>query len=93
MSSKIKTSAEMTAAAEELKAKLSVMRKEARKMKRLEEQQEAEAQRQADIAFALKFVEYTKTQRFQNDRLTVFEVLKRKMELTDSSTVQDSANS
>ena len=76
--SKARTSEELTAAANELQAKLNAMRREARKMKRLEEQQEAEAKRQADIAFALDFVALAKKERFQNGTTFYDALMQRK---------------
>lgn len=79
MSNRIKSSEEITAVADELQAKLALLRKEARKMKKLEEQQAAEEQRQKDIAFALEFVEFAKRLRFQNGNDSYFEYISRKL--------------
>ncbi len=49
--SKNKTSETITAEADALQAKLAALRKEARKMKKLEDQQKAEEKRQKDIAY------------------------------------------
>ena len=79
MSNRIKSSEEITAAADELQAKLAALRKEARKMKKLEEQQAAEEKRQKDIAYALEFVEFAKRLRFQNGNDSYFDYIARKL--------------
>lgn len=77
--SKPKTSAEVFAAADEMKAKLKELRKQARRMQRLEDQREAEAQRQRDIHEALKLVELSKSLTVQ-DGSTYYEILHGKLD-------------
>ena len=79
MSSRIKSSEEITAEADELQKKLAGLRKEARKLKKLEEQAEADARRQKDIAYALEFVEFAKRLRFQNGSDSYFDYIARKL--------------
>ena len=79
MSSRIKSSEEITAEADELQKKLAGLRKEARKLKKLEEQAEADARRQKDIAYALEFVEFAKRLRFQNGNDSYFDYIARKL--------------
>ena len=76
---KNKTSETITAEADVLQAKLAALRKEARKLKKLEDQQKAEAKRQADIAYALEFVEFAKTVPFGDTGKTYFDVIKERM--------------
>ena len=76
---KNKTSETITAEADALQAKLALLRKEARKMKKLEEQQEAEAKRQKDIAYALEFVEFAKQLHFQNGTDSYFDYIAKKL--------------
>ena len=77
--SKNKTSETITAEADELQKKLAGLRKEARKLKKLEEQAEADARRQKDIAYALEFVEFAKRLRFQNGNDSYFDYIARKL--------------
>ncbi|WP_066646975.1 hypothetical protein [Christensenella timonensis] len=79
MSSRIKSSEEITAEADELQKKLAGLRKEARKLKKLEEQAEADARRQKDIAYALEFIEFAKRLRFQNGNDSYFDYIARKL--------------
>lgn len=79
MSSRIKSSEEITAEADELQKKLAGLRKEARKLKKLEEQAEADARRQKDIAYSLEFVEFAKRLRFQNGNDSYFDYIARKL--------------
>ena len=55
-----KSSADLKKQADALRAKLAAVQKEARKMKKLEDQQAAEEQHQRDIQFALEFVQMAK---------------------------------
>ena len=55
-----RSSEDLTKAANELQAKLEKLRREARRMKKLEEQQAEEERRQQEIADALEFVKYAK---------------------------------
>ena len=79
MSNRIKSSEEVTAEADELQKKLAGLRKEARKLKKLEEQAEADARRQKDIAYALEFVDFAKRLRFQNGNDSYFDYIARKL--------------
>lgn len=89
---KNKTSETITAEADALQAKLAKLRKEARAMKKLEDQEKAEAKRQEDIAYALEFVEFAKRLHFQNGSDTYFDYIARKMEAskvdTSGNTIQ-----
>ena len=78
--SKNKTSDQLTAEADDLLKKLAELRKEARKMKKLEDQQKAEAKRQEDIEYALEFVEFAKHLRFQEGGVTFFDIISKNME-------------
>ncbi len=75
-----KTSADITKEADALQAKLAAMRKEARRMKRLEKQKEAEAQRQQEIQFALTFVETAKLMDFGDGNGSYFEQISAAMD-------------
>lgn len=77
--SKNKTSETITAEADVLQAKLAALRKEARKMKKLEDQQKAEEKRQKDIAYALEFVEFAKQLHFQNGGDSYYDYIARKL--------------
>ena len=70
-----RTSGDITRAADELQAKLARLRKEARRMKLLEEQREAEERRQQEIADALEFVEFTKGIYYPDSEVTVYEFI------------------
>lgn len=59
-----KSSADLKKQADTLRAKLAAVQKEARKMKKLEDQQAAEEQHQRDIQFALEFVQMAKEKLF-----------------------------
>lgn len=77
--SKPKTSAEVYAAVDEMKAKLWELRKQARRMQRLEQQREAEAQRQRDMQEALELIEISKSLAAQ-DGITYYEILRRELD-------------
>ena len=74
-----KTSADITKEADALQARLAAMRKEARKMKQLEDQKAAEAQRQEEIRFALAFVETAKGMYFRDGSRSYFDYICAKM--------------
>lgn len=74
-----KTSADITKEADALQARLAAMRKEARRMKRLEDQKAAEAQRQEEIRFALAFVETAKGMYFRDGSRSYFDYICAKM--------------
>lgn len=73
-------SEDISRAADALQLKLSKLRKEARRLKRIEEHQEAEAQRQKDIAFALQFLEVAKIAHLMDSEETIYDVLSREIE-------------
>lgn len=75
-----KTSADITKEADALQAKLAAMRKEARRMKQIENQKAAEVQRQQEISFALEFVETAKGMYFKDGNRTYFDYISEKME-------------
>lgn len=74
-----KSSADLKKQADALRAKLSAVQKEARKMKRLEDQQAAEEQRQRDIQFALEFVETAKEIYFRDSNRSYFDYISARM--------------
>lgn len=81
-----KTSADITKEADALQARLAAMRKEARRMKRLEDQKAAEAQRQEEIQFALAFVETARGMYFRDGSRSYFDYICEKM--TEQQSVQ-----
>lgn len=85
-----KTSADITKEADALQARLAAMRKEARKMKRLEDQKAAEAQRQEEIRFALAFVETAKGMYFRDGSRSYFDYICAKMTEQQSDQSADS---
>ena len=70
-----RSSEDLTKAANELQAKLEKLRREARRMKKLEEQQKAEERRQQEIEKALEFVELTKGIYYPDSEVTVYEFI------------------
>lgn len=74
-----KTSADITKEADALQAKLAAMRKEARRMKKLENQKAAEAQRQRDIQFALEFVAMAKEMYLKDNSMSYFDYISEKL--------------
>lgn len=74
-----KSSADLKKEAATLRAKLAAVQKEARKMKRLEDQQAAEEQRQRDIQFALEFVEMAKKMYFRDGSRSYYDYISEKM--------------
>ena len=80
-----RTSGDITRAADELQAKLARLRKEARRMKKLEEQRGAEERRQQEIADALEFVEFTKGIYYSDSDVTVYEYITTIMEETKTA--------
>ena len=70
-----RSSEDLTKAANELQAKLEKLRREARRVKKLEEQQKAEEYRQQEIEKALEFVEFTKGIYYPDSEVTVYEFI------------------
>ena len=73
-----RSSEDLTKAANELQAKLEKLRREARRVKKLEEQQKAEEYRQQEIEKALEFVEFTKGIYYPDSEVTVYEFITTK---------------
>ena len=71
----MRTSEDITKSADELQVRLARLRKEARRMKKLEEQQKAEEHRQQEIEEALEFVEFTKGIYYPDSEVTVYEFI------------------
>lgn len=80
-----RSSEDLTKAANELQAKLEKLRREARRMKKLEEQQKAEERRQQEIEKALEFVEFTKGIYYSDSDVTVYEYITTIMEETKTA--------
>ena len=74
-----KTSADITKEADALQARLAALRKDARRMKKLEDAKAAEAQRQRDIQFALEFVQMAKEMHFKDSDRTYFDHISEKL--------------
>lgn len=75
-----KTSADIAKEAEELQAKAAALRKEARKMKKLEDAKAAEVQRQRNIQFALDFVEFSKGMFTRDGCKTYYDIIVKNMQ-------------
>ena len=87
--SRIKSSEEITAAADELQIQLAALRKEARKMKKLEEQQAKEEQRKRDAEYALEFVAFAKQLHFQSGSGdSYFDYISKKLAESKTATTQ-----
>lgn len=76
----MKTSADITKKADALQARLAAMRKEARRMKRLEDQRAIETQRRQEIQFAFDFVEAAKELRWHNSDRTYYDCICERLE-------------
>lgn len=74
-----KSSADLKKQADILRAKLATVQKEARKMKKLEDQQAAEGQRQRDIQFALEFVQTAKEMYFRDGNRSYYDYIAEQM--------------
>lgn len=75
-----RTSADITKTANELQAKLEKLRREARRMKKLEEQQAEEERRQQEIKEALEFVRYAKMVFYPGSEESVYDYLSHCLE-------------
>lgn len=80
-----RTSADWDAEADALRKKLDNARREARKLRKLEELKEAEIQRQEEIRYALKFTEFSKSIILNNTGITAFNMIAGKLEEAKSS--------
>ena len=83
--SKKKSSADWDAEAEALRKKLDAARKEARRMRKLEEYKSAEIRRQEEIRQAVAFVRFSKTITYNNSDRSFYDVIAGKMEEANSS--------
>ena len=77
-----RTSEDITKSADELQMRLAKLRKDARRLKKLEEQQEAEERRQQEIADALEFVDFTKGIYYPDSEVTVYDYITTVIEET-----------
>jgi len=75
-----KSSKDITRDADKLALKLAKIRKEARLAKKMEDQREAEAQRQEEISDALEFVKYAKMVFYPGSEETVYVYLSHCLE-------------
>ena len=80
-----KTSAEWDEVVSSLKLKLETAKKEARKMRKLEECKEAELRRQEEIRYALAFVRFSKTITFNNSGRSFYDVIAERLAGADAS--------
>ena len=75
-----KSSKDITRDADKLALKLAKIRKEARLAKKMEDQREAEAQRQEEISDALEFVKYAKMVFYPGSEESVYDYLSHCLE-------------
>lgn len=76
----MKSSNDITKEADALKARLAALRKEARRMKRLEDQKAAEINRRERISFALSFVEMAKLMHLRDSSRTYYDDICEKLD-------------
>lgn len=74
---KVKSNEEINADINKLQMEIKGLQKEARRMKRLEQQKEAEEKRKRDMAYAVELVEFAKNIRFREGGETYYDFLSR----------------
>lgn len=79
MDKKKKSSADWNAEAEALRKRLDTARREARRMRKLEEYKAAEIRRQEEIRYALQFLQVSKSITINASGMTAYDVIDRKM--------------
>ena len=80
-----RTSADWDAEADALRKKLDNARREARKLRKLEELKQAEIQRQEEIRYALKFVEFSKSITSDRSDRSLYDVIAGKLKEAEAS--------